>query len=385
MADKRDYYEVLGLQKGATDDEIRRAFRQKAKTCHPDLNPGNKEAEQQFKEINEAYSVLSDKEKRARYDQFGHAGVDPSYGAGAPGGAYGGAYGNAGDFGDIFGDIFGNIFGGGQRRSNPNAPERGRDISIGLTIEFNDSITGCKRKIRYRREETCEACHGSGSADGKRQTCPTCHGTGQVRIQQRTMLGNFTSVTVCSSCGGTGSIVKDPCKSCGGRGVVQNERTIEASIPAGIASGQAIKLAGQGSAGKRGGGNGDLYITVTVKPHFLFDRRGNDISYDVPISLAQAVSGCTLELPTVDGDTVRQVVPEGTQDQTVFKIRNKGVPNVNGRGRGDLYVRVLVEVPKGLSRKQKDLLAQLEAELGDRNYELGRKYREKLNKIKKTP
>ena len=384
MADKRDYYEVLGVDRNATDEEIKKAFCKAAKTCHPDLNPGDKAAEQKFKEVNEAYSVLSDKEKKQRYDQFGHAGVDPSYGAGGPGAGGYGQYGG-GDFGDIFGDIFGDMFGGGRaRRANPNAPVKGRDITISLSIEFLESVFGCKRTIRYRREEVCADCKGTGAHKGEgRQTCPTCGGTGQVRTQQRTILGSFTSVSTCSHCGGTGQIIKDPCKVCGGKGYTTGERTIEASIPGGIASGQSIKLAGQGSAGRRGGAAGDLYITVTVKPHILFQRQGNDISYDVPITMVQAASGCTLELPTIDGNTVRQVVPEGTQNQTVFKIKNYGVPYINGRGRGDMYIRVLIEVPRNLNKKQKELLAEFEKAAGSKSYESVRKYQETVSRLKK--
>lgn len=380
MADKRDYYEVLGVEKNATEDDIKKAFRKAAKICHPDLNPGDKAAEQKFKDINEAYSVLSDSEKRKRYDQFGHAGVDPSYGAGGPGG-YGQQY--TGDFGDIFGDIFGDMFGGRAKRSNPNAPLRGRDINVKATLEFKEAIFGCKRTIKYRREETCTDCNGTGAHKGTgKVTCSVCGGSGQVRTQQRTILGSFTSVSPCYQCNGTGQIIKDPCKVCNGQGYVVKERTIEATIPAGIATGQSIKLNGQGSFGRKGGSSGDLYISVTVLPHILFQRQGNDISYDVPISLSQAVNGCMLELPTIDGEFLKQPIPDGTQHHTVFKIKSKGVPFINGRGRGDMYIRILVEVPKNLSKAQRELISELDMQAGEKNYEAIKKYNETISKIR---
>ncbi len=382
MADKRDYYEVLGVSKGATDDELKKAFRQAAKTCHPDLHPGDPEAEKKFKEVNEAYSVLSDKEKRQRYDQFGHAGVDPSYGAGGAGG-YGGynTY-STGDFGDIFGDIFGDFFGGSRgRRSNNNGPVRGKDISARATISFKESVTGCKRTIRYRREENCSTCNGSGAKNGGVKTCTRCGGSGQVTTQQRTMFGAFSSVSPCPDCSGTGKIISDPCPDCSGKGSLYKDRTIEVSVVAGISTGQSIKLAGQGGAGKRGGSNGDLYVEVTVDKHKLFQRQGNDVVYDVPITISQAATGCTLELPTVDGDKVIQSIPEGTQHQAVFKIKNKGIPYINGRGRGDMYIRVLVEVPKGLSKKEKEMIAQLDKILTEKNYSSVKKYSETIKDL----
>ena len=364
--EKRDYYEVLGVSKTASDDEIKKAYRKLAKKYHPDLNPGDKEAEQKFKEANEAYEVLSDSTKRARYDQFGHAGVDPNYGAGAPGGGFGGGFGgfDMGDLGDIFEGFFGGGF-GSSRRANPNAPRRGGDLQTSCTISFFEACKGVKREISIQRMETCSDCHGTGCEPGhSAQTCPDCHGTGQVRVTQRTPLGSMTSSRPCSRCGGKGKIVTNPCKKCNGNGRIRVTKKIEVSIPAGIDDGQTLAVRGQGDSGINGGPAGDLHVTVSVRPDTLFKRDGYDIWCEIPLTYMQAALGDELTVPTIDGK-VKYTIPEGTQPGTVFRLRGKGVQNLNGRGRGDQYVEVTVEVPKGLSKAQKDALKNFDRLLTD--------------------
>ncbi len=377
--EKRDYYEVLGVAKGASDDELKKAYRQLAKKYHPDLNPGNKEAEQKFKEVNEAYEVLSDKDKRARYDQFGHAGIDPSYGAGGGYGGFSGAGFDFGDLGDIFSDFFGGGFGGGSRRANPNAPRRGGDLHTNVTISFFEACKGVKREVTVGRQETCPDCHGSGSAGGKEpQTCPDCGGSGQVRVTQRTPLGTISTQKTCSRCGGRGRIVTDPCRRCSGSGRVRGSRKIEINIPAGIDDGQTLAVRGQGDNGINGGPSGDLNVTVSVRPDTLFRRDGYDIWCEVPLTYSQAVLGDKIIVPTIDGK-VQYDIPEGTQPGTVFRLRGKGVQSLNGRGRGDQYVEVTVEVPKGLSRQQKEALKHFDSLLGDdKQYEKRKGFFDKL-------
>lgn len=364
--EKRDYYEVLGVSKTATDDELKKAYRKLAKQYHPDLNPGDKEAEKKFKEANEAYEVLSDSTKRARYDQFGHAGVDPSYGAGGPGaGGFGGFGGfDMGDLGDIFEGFFGGGF-GSSRRANPNAPRRGGDLQTSCTISFFEACKGVKREISIQRMESCPDCYGSGSEPGHdAQTCPDCHGTGQVRVTQRTPLGSMTSSRPCSRCGGKGKIITNPCKKCNGSGRIRVTKKIEVSIPAGIDDGQTLAVRGQGDSGINGGPAGDLHVTVTVRPDTLFKRDGYDIWCEIPLTYMQAALGDELTVPTIDGK-VKYTIPEGTQPGTVFRLRGKGVQNLNGRGRGDQYVEVTVEVPKGLSKAQKEALKNFDKLLTD--------------------
>ncbi|MBM6921711.1 molecular chaperone DnaJ [Phocea massiliensis] len=364
--EKRDYYEVLGVSKTATDDELKKAYRKLAKQYHPDLNPGDKEAEKKFKEANEAYEVLSDSTKRARYDQFGHAGVDPNYGAGGPGaGGFGGFGGfDMGDLGDIFEGFFGGGF-GSSRRANPNAPRRGGDLQTSCTISFFEACKGVKREISIQRMESCPDCYGSGSEPGHdAQTCPDCHGTGQVRVTQRTPLGSMTSSRPCSRCGGKGKIITNPCKKCNGNGRIRVTKKIEVSIPAGIDDGQTLAVRGQGDSGINGGPAGDLHVTVTVRPDTLFKRDGYDIWCEIPLTYMQAALGDELTVPTIDGK-VKYTIPEGTQPGTVFRLRGKGVQNLNGRGRGDQYVEVTVEVPKGLSKAQKEALKNFDKLLTD--------------------
>ena len=353
MAEKRDYYEVLGLQKGASDDEIKKAYRKLAKENHPDLHPGDKDCEERFKEIGEAYEVLSDPDKKARYDQYGHAAFDPNSG-------FGGGFGGFGDFGDL-GDILGNIFGGGfgfggSTTRSRNAPQKGENLRVRLSIAFEEAAFGCSKEITVPRIEDCEDCGGTGCKPGTTaETCPDCGGAGEVRVQQRTMLGIMSSTTPCRRCGGTGKLVKDPCPKCGGKGKVRKQKTISVNIPAGIDDGQTISLRGQGHAGVNGGPKGDLLITVSVKAHPLFERDGSSILLELPISFVQAALGAEVEVPTLDGK-VKYTIPEGTQTGTTFRLRGKGVPYLNGSSRGDQYVTVNIETPKNLSKEQKELL-----------------------------
>lgn len=366
LADKRDYYEVLGVSKGASDDELKKAFRKEAKKYHPDLHPGDKEAEAKFKEVNEAYEVLSNPEKRQKYDQFGHAGVDPNFGAGAGGSGFG-------DFGDIFSDIFGGFggFGGGRR----NGPKRGNDVRQVVNISFEEAAFGCKKQINITKMDSCDTCHGTGAKPGtSAETCRRCGGTGQIQTQQRTILGYMTNVTTCPDCNGTGKIIKEPCRDCRGTGKVRKSKTVEINIPAGIDDGQTIQLTGQGEPGSQGGPAGDLLITVRVRPHEMFKRRDNDIYLEMPISFVQAALGATLTVPTLDG-AVEYDIPEGTQSETRFRLRGKGVPFIRGKGRGDQYVTVRVEVPKNLSSKQKELLKEFDE---DSNYKQKKSFAEKM-------
>ena len=377
MAEKRDYYEVLGLGKNATDAEIKSAYRKLAKKYHPDLNPGDKTAEEKFKEVNEAHDVLSDPEKRKRYDQFGFAGVDPNYGAGQSGGASGfGGFGGAGgvDLGDIFGDIFGGGFGGfggfgGSARANPNAPRKGHDIQASVILTFEEAAHGCSKKITLNRQQTCPDCHGTGCEAGSSpETCTQCGGRGYVVTQQRTPFGVMQSQQPSPHCGGRGTIIKNPCKTCHGTGKTAARKTLEVKIPAGIDDDQNMALRGQGDAGSNGGPAGDVIVHVTVKRDAVFERDGYDVYVRVPITYSQAVLGAEIEVPTVDGK-VAQKIPEGTQSGTKFRLRGQGIQYLNGRGRGDQYVIVEVEIPKKLNRTQREALKAFEDSLRDENYE----------------
>ncbi len=373
MANKRDYYEVLGVPRGASDEELKKAFRKVAKKYHPDLHPGDKAAEEKFKEVNEAYEVLSDHDKRAKYDQFGHAGVDPNFGAGGAGGGAGfGGF----DFGDIFGDIFGGGFGGFGGSSRRNAPRRGADLRQVMDITFEEAAFGCKKTINVTKQEKCSSCNGTGAKKGTSPvTCGKCHGTGQVQTQMRTPLGYMTNVTTCPDCGGRGQIIKEPCPDCRGTGRVRRNRKIEVEVPAGIDNGQTLQLSGLGEAGERGGPNGDLLITFRIKPHEFFHREGNDVYMEIPITFVQAALGATLKVPTLDG-AVEYSIPEGTQPGTRFRLKGKGIPYMNSGGRrGDQYVTVNVEVPRNLSSRQKQLLQELD---DDRNYKQKKSFWKKL-------
>ena len=369
MAEKRDYYEVLGVSKGATADEIKKAYRKLAMKYHPDYTPGAKEAEEKFKELNEANEVLSDPEKRQRYDQFGFAGVDPNYGAGA-GGGFGGGFGGV-DLGDLFGDIFGGGFGGfgGGSRANPNAPRKGQDLRVRITLNFQEAVHGCSKKISITRQETCTECGGNGCAKGTSpETCPDCGGRGYVVTQQRTPFGVMQSQQPCTRCGGKGKIVKEPCKVCRGVGKMGIKKTLEVNIPAGIDDDQSIALRGMGDAGTNGGPSGDVIVMVSVKADPVFQRDGYNVWVTVPITYSQAVLGAKVTVPTVDGK-VEYDVPEGTQSGTTFRLRGKGIQYVNGRGRGDMYVKCEVEIPKKLNKTQRDALKKFEDTMKEENYE----------------
>lgn len=375
--DKRDYYEVLGVNKGAGDDELKKAYRGEAKKYHPDLNPGDKEAEKKFKAVNEAYEVLSDSQKRARYDQFGHAGVDPNFGASGGGGGYAGGF-DFGDIGDIFEGFFGGGFGGSRRSANPNAPRRGNELHTSCTISFYEACKGVKKEINVSKLEACPDCHGSGAKAGTTpQTCPECNGQGQVRVTQRTPLGAISTSKACTRCGGKGKIVTDPCQKCSGNGRVRVSKNFEINIPAGVDDGVPLSVRGQGDDGINGGPAGDLTVTVNVRPDPLFKRDGYDLWCDIPVTFTQAVFGDELVVPTIDGK-VKYDMPEGTQPGTVFRLKNKGVPNLNGRGTGDLYVQVVVEVPKGLNKHQKEALKSFENQLNEKQYEKRKGFFEKL-------
>lgn len=371
---KRDYYEVLGIQKGATEDEIKKAFKKKAREFHPDLHPDDPSFVEKFQEVNEANEVLSDPDKRARYDQYGHAGLDPNSGMGDMGG-----FGGFGDMGDILENIFGGFgFGGGATRSTANAPRRGADISESILISFMEACMGKKHELKVNRMSTCDACRGSGADGGtSAEICPDCQGRGSVKTTQRTPFGAISSTKPCPHCGGKGKIIKNPCNKCRGAGRVRASKTVSFDIPAGIADGQTIRLAGQGDSGTNGGPSGDLNVTVSVKAHPLFTRDGYDIHCDIPVTYAQAVLGDEITVPTIDGH-VKYTIGEGTQTGTVFRLKGKGVQKLHRTDRGNQYVKINVEIPKNLSKKQKDLLKQFENSLGEKNYAKRQSFFEKL-------
>lgn len=359
--EKRDYYEVLGVSKGASDDEIKKAYRKTAKKYHPDLNPNNKEAEEKFKECNEAYEILSDPQKKARYDQFGFAGVDPNYGAGQ-GGFGGGGFGFDGDIdlGDIFSSFFGGGFGGGGR--NPNAPQRGRNTQAGVTLTFEEAAKGCKKTIEVMRVMDCSDCGGSGAAKGTSPTtCPECQGRGVINIQQRTPLGVMSTQRTCSRCGGTGKIITTPCSKCNGKGKVRTKKKIEVNIPAGIDNNQIVNVRGFGNAGVNGGPAGDLKVVVSIKKHPYFTRDGYDVWVDRHISIVQATLGAEINVPTLDGD-VKLNIPPGTQPGEIFTLKgNKGIQRLNSISRGEEFVRIVVDIPKNLTDEQRAVLMQFDA------------------------
>ena len=360
---KRDYYEVLGVKKDASADEIKKAYRKAAMKYHPDRNPGDKEAEAKFKEVSEAYEVLSDDGKRSRYDQFGFAGVDPNYGAGA--GGYGGSgFGGFGGFGD-FGDIFSEFFGGGSSRggASQNAPRRGENIMTHLELTFEEAAFGCEKEVATPRIENCSACSGSGSADGVIETCSQCRGTGQVRTVQNFMGMQMQSTAVCPQCNGRGKIIKNPCTTCKGKGKVRRTNKVKVKIPAGVDAGQSVRVRSEGSVGINGGPNGDLLVEVYIKRHPIFTREDRDVLCEVPISFTQAALGAKIQVPTLDGK-VEYDIPEGTQTGREFVLREKGIPEVNNpRRRGNHRFTVVVETPTKLTKEQKELLRQLDETL----------------------
>lgn len=363
MAEKRDFYEVLGVKKGVSEDELKKAYRKLAKENHPDLHPGDKECEARFKEINEAYEVLSDPDKRAKYDQFGHAAFDPSQGFG--GGGFGGFEGFGG-FGDIFSDIFGGGFGfGGGGGRNPNAPRKGDNLRATVNIKFEEAAFGVKKDVFVSKIEQCPDCKGTGCAEGTTaEVCPDCKGTGTVMSTKRTPFGMVQSSEQCPKCKGRGKIIHSPCKTCRGMGSVRRQHKVSVSIPAGIDDGQTISLKGQGNAGLNGGPAGDLLITVLVQPHARFERDGASILLDQEISFAQAALGAEVEVPTLDGK-VKLNIPEGTQSGTTFRLKGKGVPFLRNGGRGDQFVTVNVAVPRGMTSAQKDALRQYAETMGE--------------------
>ena len=367
MADKRDYYEVLGLQKGAGEDEIKKAYRRLAKENHPDMNPGDKNAEARFKEIGEAYEVLSDPEKRSRYDQFGFAGVDPNFAANQGGaGGFGGGFGGFGDF-DI-GDIFDSFFGGGTRSaggSRTNAARRGENIRVQAELTFEEAAFGCTKEIPVSRIENCPECGGSGCEKGTTpEVCKRCSGTGTVRSQVRTAFGVMSSTAPCPECSGTGRIIHSPCPKCRGKGAVRKNTTAKVEFPAGIDDGQTLSVHGLGHRGANGGLAGDLLVTVSVLPHSQFERDGFNVYYNMPITITQAALGDSVEVPTLDGK-VKYTIPDGTQTGTVFRLRGKGIQRLNSSGRGDQFVTVTVQTPMNLTAEQKELLRKLGETFGE--------------------
>jgi molecular chaperone DnaJ len=384
MSEKRDYYEVLGVDKGASADEIKKAYRKLAMKYHPDRNPGDKAAEEKFKEANEAYEVLSDDQKRKTYDQFGHAGMEGGFGGGA--GGFNGFGGGSGGFEDIFSDIFSSFggsggfggfggFGGGSRQRGPS---RGSDMKININLTFKESVFGTTKKIKIKHKEACPTCGGSGAKSGSDvKTCDKCGGSGQVTMRQQTAFGTIQQTVVCDKCHGEGKIVANPCPTCGGSGIVDKERTLEIKIPAGVDDSSVLPLKGQGNAGRNGGAKGDLYVYMSIKQDPLFKRDGDDIYFDIPITFAQAALGAEIIVPTVDGK-VKLKVPEGTQTGKVFRLKNKGVPNVNGYGKGDQYVTVKVETPQKLNKKEKDLLRQFDNMTGKENHQNGQNFWSKV-------
>ncbi len=378
---QRDYYEILGLDKNADADEIKRAYRRLAKKYHPDLNPGDAEAEKSFKEVNEAYSILSDAEKKAKYDQFGHAAFDPTAGGGY-GGGYTGGFGDFGDLGDIFGSIFGSAFGGGGTQKR--GPRRGDDVGVRLTLSFEEAAFGCKKDVTYNRLHKCPSCNGTGAEAGTSpETCPDCRGAGQRVTVQRMGGMSFQSKVTCEKCRGTGKFIKSPCSKCRGSGLERENRKLTVNIPAGIDDGERIALRAQGCDGSLGGPSGDLIIEVSVREHAIFDRDGVNIYCKIPVTIVEATLGAEIDVPTLEG-IIKHKIDEGTQPGSAFTLRGKGIPYINRSGnqnapqkRGDLICTVVVEVPRGLSEKQKDILRDFADACGEKNYAKKGKHKKK--------
>lgn len=378
MADKRDYYEVLELSKEAGADEIKKAFKKQAKKYHPDMNPGNKEAEAKFKEVNEAYAVLSDPEKKAKYDQYGHAAFDPASGYG---GGYSGGF-DFGDFGDL-GDIFGSFFGGGGRsRSSAGGPARGEDIGYRLALDFEEAVFGCEKTIEFAHTEKCDKCGGTGAENpGDTERCPTCGGSGTVRVMRNIGFGSMQMQQTCDRCGGKGKIIKNACKVCKGKGNIKKNKKLEIKIPAGIDDGERIQLRGQGNAGANGGPAGNLYVTAQVRPHRVFERDGTTVYMELPITFVEATLGATVTVPTPEGGKAEFTIPEGTQSGSVFSLRGKGVPYLNNPSvRGEMRVTLTVEIPKGLNKEQKDLLKKFGEATDTKNFAKKKSFFDKFKK-----
>jgi molecular chaperone DnaJ len=381
MADKRDYYEVLGVQKGASDDEIKKAYRKVAKKYHPDLHPGDAEAEAKFKEAGEAYEVLSDSEKRQRYDQYGHAGVDPNFGAGGFGG---GGFGDFGDLGDIFGSFFGGGFGGGGQRRR-NGPRKGSDVTETILLSFEEAAFGVKKTLKIYKVEECDECSGKGcKSEADRVTCPTCKGTGEIKNITNSIFGQMVNVTTCNHCSGSGQIIKNPCTKCKGKGMIKRARNVDVDIPAGIDSGETVRYRGLGNAGIKGGPAGDLLVTVQIKRHEVFTRRGNDVYCTIPITFVQATLGAEVDIPVLDEDKkytlgkMIYTIPEGTQPGTDIRLRGKGIPSVRSGIRGDMILTVNVEVPKNLTKEQKEALESFAKVSNENNYKQHKNFFEKM-------
>lgn len=359
---KADYYEILGINKDASESDIKSAFRKAAKRYHPDLHPGDAEAEKKFKEINEAYEILSDPQKRAQYDQFGHAAFDPTQAGGFHGGGFGG-------FEDIFSAFTGGGFGGFGGSARRNGPVAGNDLRYNLTITFEEAAFGTKKEILVPREENCASCGGTGAKAGTQPaTCSVCGGSGQVRSQQNTMFGAFSTVRPCDACGGTGKVIKDPCPDCKGRGRVNRSKRISVSIPAGIDNGQMLTMRGEGEAGLRGGPAGDLYISINVKPHKLFTRNGYDLYLNMDVPMTVAALGGEIQVPTLVG-TVKYNIPQGTQPGTTFRLREQGITKLNSTQKGDLLVKANVVIPKKLTEEQRELVKKLAESMGEKHTE----------------
>jgi len=358
---KQDYYETLGVGRNAGADDIKKAYRKLAMSYHPDRNPDDKDAEQKFKEINEAYDVLKDQQKRAAYDRFGHAAFDGSGGGGPGAGGRAGGFDFGAGFADIFDEMFGEFMGGGARRGR-GASGRGADLRYNMEISLEEAFRGKQASIRVPTSVVCEECHGSGAEGGAEPVlCPTCQGMGKVRAQQ----GFFTIERTCPNCAGAGRVIKDPCKSCGGAGRTQKDRSLQVNIPAGVDDGTRIRLAGEGEAGLRGAPPGDLYIFLTIKPHAIFQREGSDLHCRVPIPMTTAALGGQIEVPTIDGNRARVTVPAGTQSGAQFRLRMKGMSVLRSTLRGDMYVEVQTETPVNLTKRQRELLEEFARESGD--------------------
>ena len=383
MADKRDYYEVLGVDKGADESAIKSAYRKLAKKYHPDVNPGDKEAEKKFKEATEAYGILSDPEKRRQYDQFGHAAFEQGGGGSGFGGGFGG-FGGA-DMGDIFGDIFGDLFGGGGRRRPNNGPMKGANVRASVRITFEEAVFGCEKELELTLKDTCDTCHGTGAKPGTSpETCSKCHGSGQVVFTQQSMFGTIQNVQTCPDCHGTGKIIKEKCSDCHGTGFISNRKKIQVSIPAGIDNGQSIRIREKGEPGVNGGPRGDLMVEVIVARHPIFQRQDMNIYSTAPITYAQAALGGDVHISTVDGDVVYEVKP-GTQTDTRIRLKGKGVPSLRNKNvRGDQYVTLVVQVPTKLSEEAKDALRAFDAACQGKPAPEKEKKKRFMDKLKET-
>ncbi len=364
---KRDYYEVLGVGKSADEKELKKAYRKKAMEFHPDRNPGNKEAEEKFKEVNEAYEILSDPEKRSAYDNYGHAAFEQG-GMGSGFGGFQGGFSGFGGFEDIFGDLFGSAFGGSSSRQRRNAPTKGSDIRYRINISFEEAAFGVEKEIAITREDECSVCHGSGAKPGTHaHTCPTCNGAGQVNRQVKTPFGAMMSTSVCPTCGGSGETIDEKCPKCHGSKVEKVKVQKKVRIPAGIDDGSTIRMSGEGNQGLRGGPKGDVYLTVTISPHKYFKREGYNVWLEIPISFVDAALGAQIKVPTLDGD-VKYMIPEGTQTGTVFRLKEKGIPYLNSNRRGDQLIKVTIETPKKMNAKQKEALKAFDQLLNPNKY-----------------